>query len=180
MQYLWLLNNKTPYIVVGASSGLNPKKVIYRAFMEALAILTLNVNGPLSMPADYLETKFEKNYLNLDSNVNYWASLKDKDKKTKFINGKVKEKVQLKKYKNLESNTDEDLEYLFKGLYNISKYAVYLDITPSEIADKDLHVMRVYIPELVQMSMPAFPYSNHTRIIENGGISNNEFPHPLP
>ena len=98
----------------------------------------------------------------------------------KFINGKVKEKVQLKKYKNLESNTDEDLEYLFKGLYNISKYAVYLDITPSEIADKDLHVMRVYIPELVQMSMPAFPYSNHVRIIKNGGISNNEFPHPLP
>ena len=74
-------DDKTPYIVVGASSGLNPKKVIYRAFMEALAILTLNVNGPLSMPADYLETKFEKNYLNLDSNVNYWASLKDKDKK---------------------------------------------------------------------------------------------------
>ena len=173
-------NDKTPYIVVGASSGLNPKKVIYRAFMEALAILTLNINGPLSMPADYLETKFEKNYLNLDSNVNYWASLIDKDKKLKFINGKVKEKVQLKKYKNIESNTDEDLEYLFKGLYNISKYAVYLDITPSEIADKDLHVMRVYIPELVQMSMPAFPYSNHARIIKNGGISNNEFPHPLP
>ena len=165
-------------IVVGASSGLNPKKVIYRAFMEALAILTLNINGPLSMPADYLETKYQKTYLNLDSNVNYWASLDDKDKKLKFINSKVTEKIELRKYKNLEENTD--LEYLFNGLYNISKYAVYLDITPTEIADKDLHVMRVYVPELVQMSMPAFPYSKHPRIIKNGGISNNEFPHPLP
>ena len=171
-------SEKSPYIVVGASSGLNPKKVIYRAFMEALAILTLNINGPLSMPADYLETKYQKTYLNLDSNVNYWASLDDKDKKLKFINSKVTEKIELKKYKNLEENTD--LEYLFNGLYNISKYAVYLDITPIEIADKDLHVMRVYVPELVQMSMPAFPYSKHPRIIKNGGISNNEFPHPLP
>ena len=171
-------SEKSPYIVVGASSGLNPKKVIYRAFMEALAILTLNINGPLSMPADYLETKYQKTYLNLDSNVNYWASLDDKDKKLKFINRKVTEKIELRKYKNLEENTD--LEYLFNGLYNISKYAVYLDITPTEIADKDLHVMRVYVPELVQMSMPAFPYSKHPRIIKNGGISNNEFPHPLP
>lgn len=171
-------NEKSPYIVVGASSGLNPKKVIYRAFMEALAILTLNINGPLSMPADYLETKYQKTYLNLDSNVNYWASLDDKDKKLRFINSKVTEKIELRKYKNLEENTD--LEYLFNGLYNISKYAVYLDITPTEISDKDLHVMRVYVPELVQMSMPAFPYSKHPRIIKNGGISNNEFPHPLP
>ena len=82
--------------------------------------------------------------------------------------------------RNLEVNTESDLEYLLKGLYNVSKYAVYLDITPSEIADKDLHVMRVYVPELVQMSMPACPYSKHPRIIDNGGISNYEFPHPLP
>lgn len=171
---------KSPYIVVGASSGLNPRKAIYRAFMEALAILTLNINGPLSMPEDYLETVSEKNYLNLDSNVNYWANADNKDKNLKFINSKVQEKIELKKYKNLETNTESDLEYLFKGLYNVSKYAVYLDITPIEISDKDLHVMRVYIPELVQMSMPAFPYSKHPRIIENGGISNSEFPHPLP
>lgn len=171
---------KSPYIVVGASSGLNPRKAIYRAFMEALAILTLNINGPLSMPEDYLETVSQKNYLNLDSNVNYWANADNKDKNLKFINSKVHEKIELKKYKNLETNTEADLEYLFKGLYNVSKYAVYLDITPLEISDKDLHVMRVYIPELVQMSMPAFPYSKHPRIIENGGISNSEFPHPLP
>ena len=177
-----LINNteKSPYIVMGASSGLNPRKVIYRAFMEALAILTLNINGPLSMPEDYLETVSEKNYLNLDSNVNYWGNLENKDKKLNFINSKIKDKVQLKKYKNLENDTDNDLEYLLKGIYNISKYAVYLDITPAEIYNKDLHVMRVYIPELVQMSMPAFPYSKHPRIIKNGGISNSEFPHPLP
>ena len=173
-------NEKSPYIVVGASSGLNPRKVIYRAFMEALAILTLNINGPLSMPADYLETVSPKNYLNLDSNVNYWADAENKDKNLKFINSKIQEKIELKKYKNLEVNTESDLEYLLKGLYNVSKYAVYLDITPSEISDKDLHVMRVYVPGLVQMSMPAFPYSKHPRIIDNGGISNNEFPHPLP
>ena len=173
-------SEKTPYIAVGASSGLNPRNVIYRAFMEALAILTLNINGALSMPSDYLETVSEKNYLNLDSNVNYWANLENKDKKLKFINSKISEKIELKKYKNLEVNTQKDLEYLLKGLYNISKYAVYLDITPSEIENKDFCVMRVYIPELVQMSMPAFPYSNHPRIIQNGGISNNEFPHPLP
>ena len=177
-----LINNieKFPYIVVGASSGLNPSKAIYRAFMEALAILTLNINGPLAMPADYLETVYEKNYLNLDTNVHYWGSLDDKEKKIEFLNKSIEEKVLFSTYKNIEVNTEKDLELLLKGLNNISKYAVYLDITPVEIIDSGLKVMRVYVPELVQMSMPAFPYSSHPRILENGGISQNEFPHPLP
>lgn len=173
-------SEESPYIVVGASSGLNPRKVIYRAFMEALAILILNINGPLSMPLDYLETVSQKSYINLDSNVNYWGDLIDKEKKLKFIDSKIKDKIELSKYKNLEVDTNSDLEYLIKGLHSISKYAVYLDITPVEIYDKGLHVIRVYVPELIQMSMPAFPYNKHPRIIDNGGISNNEFPHPLP
>ena len=40
-------------------------------------------------------------------------------------------------------------------------------------------VMRVFIPELVQLSYPGFPYSRHPRVLEFGGIT-NAFPHPMP
>lgn len=176
-----LINNKdkTPYIVMGAASSLNPVKAVYRAFVEAAAILTLNINGPLAMPNDYLESKGKKNYINLDSNVYYWSTLEDKEKKLALLDGMVAGKKTLSGYKNYEVDDEEDLLFLIKGLYNISKYAVYADITPVEIEDKDLKVMRIYVPELLQMSFPAFPYGKHPRMISNGGVK-NEFPHPLP
>lgn len=177
-----LINNKdkTPYIVMGASSSLNPVTAVYRAFMEAAAILTLNINGPLSMPNDYLETKYKKKYINLDSNVYYWSTLEDKEIKLEFVNGMVSGMKALSSYKNLEVSDSKDLSFLLNGLSNISKYAVCLDITPVEIENEDLKVMRVYIPELLQMSFPGYPYSMHPRIISNGGIKQNELPHPLP
>lgn len=65
------------------------------------------------------------------------------------------------------------------GLKKISKYAVYLDITPPEVISQGWSVMRVFIPELCTMCMPGIPYSNHPRLNQFGGVS-NEFPHPLP
>ena len=68
---------------------------------------------------------------------------------------------------------------MLSRLKKISKYAVYLDITPPEVIGTGLQVMRVFIPELVQLSYPGFPYSRHPRVLEFGGIT-NAFPHPMP
>lgn len=172
---------KEPNIVMGCSAGLDPIKAVYRGIMEALAIIFLANNGPIVMPKYYLETVHEKNYTNLDSNVYYWASLKDCEEKRMYLDSIGIGKKPISSYKNLETGSDEeDLKLLINEIKNISKHAVYLDMTPIEVNNKGLKVLRVFIPELVQMSFPGYPYTKHPRLLENGGIIQNEFPHPLP
>lgn len=40
-----------------------------------------------------------------------------------------------------------------------------------------MHVMRVFIPELMQMSFPGFPYKLHPRY---EGLNLETYPHALP
>ncbi len=176
-----LINQKeeTPYIVMGCSSGFDALKAIYRAVMEALAILYLAINGPVVMPKDYLEVTHERSHVNLDSNVSYWASLEDAQMKKEYLASIIKGQKPVSTYINPHQNSNEELKAYIEGLKAISKYAVYTDMTPVEINDVGFKVMRVFIPELVQMSFPGMPYSKHPRVLAHGGI-NNDLPHPLP
>jgi hypothetical protein len=100
--------------------------------------------------------------------------------KKKLLRGRYDGVTNMSNYLSQEKDSDEEnLKYLISGLKGISKYAVYLDITPVEVLNMGIKVMRVFIPELVQLSFPGVPYSNHPRILEHGGIV-NEFPHPMP
>ena len=40
--------------------------------------------------------------------------------------------------------------------------------------------VRCIAPEFVSMNLPAVTYKNHPYFINNGGIQNGNFPHPLP
>ncbi len=172
--------NDTPYIVMGCSSGFDPIKAIYRGIMEAIAILYLAINGAVVMPKDYLDVAHERIHTNLDSNVAYWASLDDKEKKIGHLRKIIKGQRPVSSYVNkLEQEGTDELEEYIKAIKKISQYAVYMDMTPVEVVDRGLNVMRVFIPELVQMSFPGVPYSKHPRMLEYGGIK-NDLPHPLP
>ena len=82
--------------------------------------------------------------------------------------------------KSLEKTTfDEELSDILSKLKKKSTYGVYLDITPPEVRDKGWKIVRTFFPELVQMCLPSFPYSNHPRIKEFGGVK-NDLPHPVP
>jgi len=172
--------DKTPFVTMGCSTSLDPVKGVYRGIMEALAILYLANNGSLVMPKDYLETTNEKEFINLDSNVAYWSNSKDIDIKRNILTGIFDGEIALSGMENYEKATDEEeLTYLINSLRKESKYGVYLDITPVEVAGKGMKVMRVFFPELVQMSFPGFPYADHPRVKKYGGIK-CELPHPLP
>jgi hypothetical protein len=54
-----------------------------------------------------------------------------------------------------------------------------IDITPAELSETRWKVMRVFVPELVSMSLPGVPPRNHPRIRDYGGVTNDR-PHPLP
>ncbi|MGC4020284.1 MAG: YcaO-like family protein [Muricomes sp.] len=171
---------KEPYIIMGCSASLNPKEAVYRALTEAATIDYLASNGPMMRPKDYLCSYETRNFLDLDSNVSYWSSTIDCDKRVKVIENLYSEKRLLSSYRNLSTGDDgEDLKYVIQTIQKKVKYGIYMDITPIEAAREGVKVMRVFFPELVQLSFPGYPYKNHKRLLEYGGVT-NVLPHPLP
>jgi thiazole/oxazole-forming peptide maturase SagD family component len=178
---LALVNKKEehPYIVMGCQTTLEPLSGMYRAVMEALAILYLANYGALVMPKDYLETTVQKSFANLDANVAYWAHAVDMGEKKAKLLGMLQGETALSGLKDYSGDIDLELEYILKKMKSVSEYGVFLDITPPEVKSKGWKCIRTFFPELVQMSLPGFPYSNHPRIKKYGGIK-NDTPHPLP
>lgn len=168
-----------PVVLFGCCSSLDPAIGVYRALVEALAIHYLARNGPVIVPEHYLNSAGKRDYNNLDSNVAYWSNMEDADAKRAFIRQLVAGEVALSGLASHAHSDTDDLSYLLNGLRKVSRYAVWLDITPPEIADQGWKVIRTFFPELLQMSLPAYPYSNHPRLVTYGGVR-NELPHPSP
>jgi len=172
---------EVPYILFGSQGHLDPIAGFYRALMEASAISYLGVYGYLFMPAEYIIDIENRPFTDLDSNVAFYAHPTRVQQKKELLDDMISDNtISLSSLDNLSSgNTDRDLSYVIRELNKVSKYAVYRDITPPEIADSGIHVLRVFIPELCNMCMPGFPFTNHPRLNKYGGVQ-NEYPHPLP
>lgn len=175
-----LLNkrDRRPFCAVGCQASLEPAKGLYRAVLEAMGCLYLANYGPLIMPEDYLVSAGDKGYTNLDSNVALWALPREIEQKKSLIYGLAEGEVALSSLKDLSADDDEELKYLLNGMRSVSQYGVFLDVTPVEVAGMGWTVIRTFFPELVQMSLPDFPYRSHQRILQYGGVT-NDFPHPL-
>ena len=171
--------SERPTVLLGTGSGLDPRATLYRTLIEAVAIFYIAKNGPALQPRDYLTEIDEHSHTNLDSNVAYWAATQDAESKRAFMKNMLDGEVALSTLQNHQLTIDEDLEYVLGELKNISSYAVHLDITPPDIQHTDWSVARVFFPELVQVSLPSFPYGAHPRLLEFGGIRNH-LPHPSP
>jgi hypothetical protein len=168
-----------PTVLVGTGAGLNPAATLYRTLIEAVAIFYMGYNGPALQPRDYLTNIDEHSHTNLDSNVAYWAGSEDGDTKRATMRNMVEGEVALSTLKNYQSTIDEELDYILGELKKVSSYAVHLDITPPELGHTDWSVARVFFPEMVQVSLPSFPYGAHPRLLKFGGIQ-NRLPHPSP
>ncbi|HHJ6497072.1 TPA: streptolysin associated protein SagD, partial [Streptococcus pyogenes] len=119
-------------------------------------------------------------FLDLDSNVFYYAHPKDQDHKWKAFEPLISGEVLLSDLED-HSGKDkkEDLKTLLAYAKKVSPNAVFLDITPPEALEKGWYVTRVLMPELLEMCIPAFPFANHPRMRQFGGVT-NAFVHPMP
>lgn len=168
-----------PTVLLGTGAGLEPNATLYRTLIEAVAIYYIGYNGPALQPGDYLRDIDEKSHTNLDSNVAYWAGTADADAKRAVMRDMVDGEVKLSALSSYEASIDDELDYILGKLKAMSDYAVQLDITPPELKHTAWSVQRVFIPELVQVSLPSFPYGAHPRLRQFGGIR-NRLPHPSP
>jgi thiazole/oxazole-forming peptide maturase SagD family component len=171
---------ETPFITFGTQASMDPVKGLYRALMEAAAVIKLGDFGPIFNPESYFRYPKDDPFVDLDKNVAYYLSPQEADKKRELFKNFTRSSLPLTGMKNLSTGDDsKDIQYLISKLRRVSKYAVYLNITPPELISKGWHVIRVFIPEYATMCLPGFPFSQHPRILRYGGAKNPN-PHPLP
>lgn len=179
-----ILKNKhqeAPYLLFGVQAGLDPKETLLRGIMEASAIsysyyYSLLYNRPSLSKIESPEPQF----LDLDSNVFYYAHPKQLEKKWKAFESLISGAVNLSSFKdNSGQSKKEDLKILLAYTKKVSPEAVFLDMTPPETVEKGWCVIRVLMPELLEMCIPAFPFANHPHMKAFGGVT-NEHVHPMP
>ncbi|HEQ4679994.1 TPA: YcaO-like family protein [Streptococcus pyogenes] len=179
-----ILKNKYdegPYLLFGVQAGLDPKHALLRGIMEASAISYSYYYNLLYQKASLANIECEEPlFLDLDSNVFYYAHPKDQDHKWKAFEPLISGEVLLSDLED-HSGKDkkEDLKNLLAYAKKVSPNAVFLDITPPEALEKGWYVTRVLMPELLEMCIPAFPFANHPRMRQFGGVT-NAFVHPMP
>lgn len=176
-----LLTNRQsghPQYLMGASANLDPVQAAYRASCEAATIHFLASNGPLLSGEDFILE--EADFMNLDSNVAFWARTGNEDTKKRVLDGFHEGQNALTALPSLRRDDEKTaLGEILEPIGKMSKYSICLDITPLEAEGTGVKVMRVLIPELVQLSHPGCPYTKHPRLLAHGGVT-NRVPHPMP
>lgn len=177
--YMDRKNDALPLLTFGLQGDADPSYAFLRGTMESAAILGL---GMYSAVFDTLNIHASVNsspYLDLDTNVLYYASPDDAETKRALVASRFTgETVPLSSIKPL-ADKDNELGELIKMVAGISDWATYLDITPPELDGTPWKVVRVLIPELLSMCLPGMPARAHPRIAKYGGVVNDR-PHPLP
>lgn len=175
---IFIISDGYPFVSFGVQGGADPYKTLYRGLLEAATILQYNYSSYI-----YDKKKFElghnadNRFLDLDSNVVFWATEVKRKEKEKFLSSRIKGTIPIGEAKRVEESKllSEILAYCRKNEFEVGCY----DITCRELGMRDWHVIRTIIPGLLPMCLPGRPFDNHPRMQAYGGC-HYEFPHPLP
>lgn len=165
-----------PLISFGVQGDGNPRAALLRGAMESAAILGLGMYSAIFDTTTVHAAMNSSPYLDLDTNVLFYASPQDAAAKRDIVAQRFSGSVKLGEIPPLDGDGLPDLIRMVAG---VSEWACYLDITPPELAGTDWKVVRVLIPELLSMCLPGLPPKAHPRMIQYGGVTNDR-PHPLP
>ncbi|HEY8474211.1 MAG TPA: YcaO-like family protein [Natronosporangium sp.] len=167
-----------PKLSFGVHGDADPRYAFLRGTMESAAILGLGMYSTIFDTTTVHAAVNSSPYLDLDTNVLFYASPQDAEAKRAVVDARFDGSVKLSEIPRLAGD-DGGLAELIRMVARVSQWATYLDITPPELADTDWKVVRVLIPELLSMCLPGLPPKAHPRMVEHGGVT-NEYPHPLP
>lgn len=177
--YMDRKDDALPLLTFGLQGDADPKYAFLRGTMESAAILGLGIYSAIFDTTNVHASVNSSPYLDLDTNVLYFASPQDAPLKRDIVASRFgDETVKLSQIAPLADKEDE-LAALIRMVAGISEWATYLDITPPELDGSPWKVVRVLIPELLSMCLPGMPAKAHPRMLSYGGVS-NEHPHPLP
>ncbi|SCX19466.1 thiazole/oxazole-forming peptide maturase, SagD family component [Lachnospiraceae bacterium YSD2013] len=172
-------DDKLPQMVLGLQGDMDIRNAVLRGIFESTAIINMNIFDSMYDPGKIAYSNLESPFCDLDTNVLFYGTPGNDKTIDAVLDKLVGETVKLSEFERKSMTMDEELEHLLNQVRKVSEYAVYLDITPPELAGKDWCVVRTLIPEICGMCFPGFPYKNHPRVKQYGGVQ-NEYPHPLP
>ena len=172
-------DKKTPAFILGVQGDMNIRNAVLRGIFEAAAIISMNVYNTIYDPQKVVFSNKESVFADLDTNVLYYGTPIHDDVVDDVLNKLTGANVPLSSFETHSLSTELQLSHLLKELKKVSNYAVYLDLTPPELYGKNWSVMRTLIPELCGMCFPGFPFHEHPRMKQYGGVINGH-PHPLP
>jgi ribosomal protein S12 methylthiotransferase accessory factor len=161
-------------IIVGASTRLTYKDAIYKSMLESIQGVAFAKRSLLFYDYEKIDIN---NITNFDENFIYYLSSKN-FKKFQFITNSKKTK-EVKEYNKKKNSDKKILEILKKKKMDV----LYLNLTLNEIEELGLYVVKVLVPELVQLSLPSYPFLGHPRFkkfVKKGSIRFNKYPHPMP
>jgi thiazole/oxazole-forming peptide maturase SagD family component len=167
-----------PKLSFGVQGDGDPRYAMLRGTLESAAILSLGIHSAIFNTTNVHAAVNSSPYLDLDTNVLYYASPQDAPAKRQVVDQRFAGTVKLSEIPAL-GGPEATLAELLRMVAGVSQWATYLDITPPELADTDWKVVRVLIPELLSMCLPGLPPKAHPRMAQYGGVT-NEYPHPLP
>lgn len=161
-------------VIVGCSSNLDYKKAIYKAILESIQGVPYAKRSLLF--ENYKNVDIE-NISNFDDNFIYYLGSSN-FKKFQFL-------LRSKRVKAIEkfpTNNKEKLRELFRILKRKKFKILMLNLTSPEISELGLYVTKVLIPELVQLSVPSYPFLGNPRFkrFQLKSQTLNKYPHPLP
>lgn len=172
-------DNKMPSLVLGVQGDMDIRNALLRGIFEATAIISMNVYNAIYDPEKIVYSNNKSAFSDLDTNVLYYGTPANSDAIDRILNKISGEAILLSSIEHCSMSSDSQLSHLLNEVKKISEYAVYLDLTPPELHDKNWNVIRTLIPELCGMCLPGFPFENHPRLKKKGGVING-YPHPLP
>ena len=146
-----------PLISFGVQGDGDPKYAFLRGVMESAAILGLGMYSAIFDTAKVHAAVNSSPYLDLDTNVLYFASPRRRRAEAGAGGRAVQRIGQALRDPRAWGPKQDTLKALIRMVSGVSQWATYLDITPPELDDTPWKVVRVLIPELLSMCLPGLP-----------------------
>jgi len=157
------------YTIVGASSNFDIEQAIYKAILETFQAIPFGKRAYLFYPN--VKKINLNNITDFDRNFIYYLSHKSNAFEFLFRSAKNTTFKKIRK-KFIRFST------IIKKLKKYGWHFLVLDLTLPDVQECGFYVTKVLIPELVQLSLPSFPFFAHPRY-KKVDIK-NKLPHPLP
>ena len=163
--------DRRPAFVTGGSAGID----IEAAALDALAETAQSWQYVKSLHAfeDPEIPSVEDQIMNLDDNVLLYAEPENFEHVSFLTEGKPARIDTVAP----PGSTKETLKAVLESLDEADCTPIAVDITPPDIGEVGVSVVNVFVPELLPLSLPALPPSEHPSL---SGVDVTSLPHPYP
>jgi ribosomal protein S12 methylthiotransferase accessory factor len=157
-----------PAIALGLGADTNLTSAMYKALLEGTTLTTI-----LSDTAPG-----EEHFLDLDGNVNHYA----KPEHAPVVEDRFAH-CDTAQAADLPPDSTDDIRTTVRRYLDAfratGKRLLYGDLTTPDIHRLGFHVLRVWSPDTLSLSLPGAPAQRHPRYRDYGGYAQDQ-PHPYP